>query len=201
VVPEHPNVKFLGYHTLAQIRLAESDLAPHGWVPHIRPGEVDQDSYWFVRDDFRPFGLFEILQRDEHRDEQHGPERLAILFLGADGIAAYDALFCQEPRDSTPFAVVLQDHGFGGNYSRFGRGGILERIARRCDVLPQWLLIAEYTPRWPGFLRVPGVDGDPGGMHGQLRYLFQSGHERDPGDEFEGTTHGRSNGAGLKCHE
>lgn len=29
-----------------------------------------------------------------HKD--HGPEEIAILFLGADGFATCDALFCQE---------------------------------------------------------------------------------------------------------
>ncbi len=188
---EHPRGKFLGYTTLARIRLAESDLAPRGWVPHVRPGDVGSDSHRFVSDDFRPFGFLDILQRDEQRDEQHGPERLAILFLGADGIATYDALFCQEPPASNPYAVVLQDHGFGGNYSRFGRRGLLERIARRCRVLPQWLLVTEHTPCWNGFSQIPGVDGDLAECTARFGTFFQSADELDLPNKHEGTGAGR----------
>lgn len=169
---EHPRWRFLGYHTLARLQLAEHDLAPRGWTPHVSPGETGQQPYRFVGDGFRPFGFLEVLQRDEQRDDPHGPERLAVLFLGADGIAAYDALFCQKPHVSNPFAVVLQDHRGGGGYDSFGRGGLLECIATRCDVFPKLLLVADNTSSWQRFCAVPGVDGDPGGTPRHIRYLF-----------------------------
>ena len=34
-----------------------------------------------------PFGFLEVLERDHEFDDNHGARRLAILFLGADGIA------------------------------------------------------------------------------------------------------------------
>lgn len=117
-----------------------------------------------------PFGFLEILERDPGLDEAHGARRLAVLFLGADGFAAYDALFCQANCDP-PFAVALVDHGFGGNYGRFGQGGLLERLALRCDVFPDWLLVGRPTQPWEGYDRMPGVDGDRGGMHNNLRHL------------------------------
>lgn len=165
--------RFRGYHTLARVDLSKRDLSPHGWTPHLKPAEVWREQYQFAR--AQPFGFLEVLERDRELDDGHGADRLAILFLGADGINTYDALFCQQDSVSPPFAVVVQDHGSGGNYDRFGRGGLLERVARRCKVSPQWLLVAEYTDPWPGFVRVPGVDGDCGGMHATLRFL----HERE----------------------
>ena len=74
-----------------------------------------------------PFGWFVALDR-QGGGEDHGPQRLAILFIGGDGIASYDALYCQ--RDGTPpaFLAVIQDHGFGGNYNRFGQDGLLETV-------------------------------------------------------------------------
>jgi len=41
------------------------------------------------------YSFLQILERKPEYDEAHGPKRLAILFLFADGIATYDALFCQ----------------------------------------------------------------------------------------------------------
>ncbi|MSU37328.1 MAG: hypothetical protein EXS36_19970 [Pedosphaera sp.] len=169
---EHLGRRFRGYHTLARVNLTERDLSPRVWTPHTNPAEVDREKYRFAA--APTFGFLEVLERDQGFDDSHGARKLAILFLGADGFAAYDGLFCQEFSVSAPIAVVVQDHGFGGNYDRFGRGGWLERIASRCDVVPRWLLVAQNTDPWEGFVPVPGVDGDPGGMHATPRFL----HER-----------------------
>ena len=168
----HPTHRFRGYHTLARINLAEADLAPHGWVPHVKPSEVAPN--WRMFATAPPFGFLEVLERDDELDDKHGASRLAILFLGADGFAAYDALFCQQSTAiQQPFAIIVQDHGFGGGYDQFGRGGLLERIARRCKTSPPWILVAENTEPWSGYDRVTGLNGDIGGMHSMQRYLYK----------------------------
>ncbi|MBI3147470.1 MAG: hypothetical protein HYZ17_03035 [Betaproteobacteria bacterium] len=175
---EHPEHGFLGYHRLARVPLRESDLVPNGWRSHLAPDELNIASalnFASVAD--APFGFLEVLERNPDLAEEHGAKRLAILFLGADGIASYDALFCQGHEQRPPFAVVLVDHGFGGNYERFGRDGLLERIAQRCGVFPEFLLVAEYTQAWTGFERVPAVERDRGGMHNERRYLFAQNNE------------------------
>jgi len=169
----NPRDRFRGYRTAVRLKLRGRDLVPHGWTAHIRSDEVPGDGLGFATVAAVPFGFFEVLELDESLDEKHGPVRLGILFLGADGIATYDALFCQSRKYPSPFAVVLQDHGFGGNYDRFGRGGLMERIARRCRVLPQLLLVAENTEAWQGFERIPGLNCDYGGMHNTPRVLCQ----------------------------
>jgi len=166
-----PTRHFRGYHTLARIQLNESDLVHRGWEPHVDPNDEAPDRYRHCH--IIPFGFLEVLERDHSLDDNHGARRLAILFLGSDGIAAYDALFCQQGDTSPPFAVVLQDHGFGGNHDKFGQGGLLERIANRCNVIPQCLLVAEGTMPWDGFVRAPDVDADAGGMHATLRFLYE----------------------------
>lgn len=166
-----PRYGFHGYHRLSRLRLSEADLVPRGWTAHVDRSEVPDYRHGPAIVAAAPFGFLEVLERNREFGEDHGAHRLAILFLGADGIAAYDALFCQGDHVSAPFALVLQDHGFGGNYGRFGGGGLLEIIATRCEVLPQWILVARNTHPWHKFERVPNVDGDQGGMHNQLRFL------------------------------
>jgi hypothetical protein len=140
----------------------------------VRRDELPAEPYWFAAVAHAPFGFLEVLERDRDLDDDHGARRLAILFLGADGIAAYEALFCQRQHgQSAPFGVVLQDHGFGGNYERFGGGGLLERIAKDTNALPRFLLVAGNTNAWEGFERVPDVEGDHGGMHAHRRFLFR----------------------------
>ena len=158
---------FLGYGVLDLMDLEESDLSPHGWKPHVSPNTAHSPGRGFT-----PFGFLAVLERDHGHDEAHGPSRLAILFLGADGHATYDALFCQDGRHPL-FAVLLQDHGFGGNYDRFGQGGLLEKIALKARVWPDWLLVGDNTKAWNGYEGVQDVDGDVGGMHSNLRRLFR----------------------------
>lgn len=143
--------RFRGYVTLDRIELRESDITPGGWTPHIRADEIPRHLADQARPTLAPFAFLEVLQREPGYDETHGPRRLAVLFLGADGIATYDALFCQGSGHRPPFAILLHDHGFGGNYDSFGGGGLLERIAIRCGVFPEWLLVAKHTEPWDGF--------------------------------------------------
>ncbi len=166
--------RFQGYHTLSRIELAESDITPTGWHPHITEAEARATTRAHI--DTAPFGFVEILERNTEFDDNHGPERLAILFLGADGIAAYDALFCQKSSVKPPFAVVLQDHGFGGNYDHFGNNGLLHRIAGRCQVFPEILLVAENTTPWENYHSIPDVAPDRGGMHNTRRNLYKRGN-------------------------
>jgi len=115
----------------------------------------------------------EILQRDPGFSDEHGAERLAILFLKEDGIAAYDALFCQPRSVCPPFGVLLQDHGFGGNYTSFGAGGLLDRVAQESGVLPPYLLVGGNTLPWSGFVRIDGLAPVYGGMHHSERHLYR----------------------------
>jgi hypothetical protein len=162
---------FLGYHTFARVQLSERDLSPNGWRSHI---EVNyRPLHGRPHINITPFGFLEVLERDQNLDDNHGPCRLAIVFLGADGIAAYDALFCQNNGALPPFAVVLQDHGFGGNYDEFGQHGLLARIASDCRVIPELLLVAKNTQAWNGFALIQNLQGYAGGMHEHIRYLYE----------------------------
>ena len=102
--------------------------------------------------------VFAVLEREEARGDDHGPKRFAILHVGGDGYATFDALFCQ--KDSTPpYAVLLQNHGSGGNWNPegFGAGSMLWRLAtQEVESLPKWLLVAiANTEPWPGYSVFP----------------------------------------------
>ena len=163
---------FLGYQVEHEEEVEESVLRPRGWIPHIELSELKKGADRFA--DVRPFGLYVVFRRDEDHDDAHGPERFAVLFVGGDGHAAYDALYCQADETPPPYLAVVQDHGFGGNYDSFGAGGLLERIARRCGVYPNRLLVGargrSYEP-WAGY-RDSGATPEPGGMLAIPRRIF-----------------------------
>ena len=104
---------FLGYEILGQRSVNQHELTPNGWrievmpQPHERPRALSLIPYceWFV------------FQRKDEYDEEHGPDRFSLIYLSADGSAAYQALF----REITPRAVAIiqPGTGFGGNYTDF----------------------------------------------------------------------------------
>jgi hypothetical protein len=157
-----------GYRPLQVISLDESQLTPNGWQRHVTLRHTN-NSFANTRPPEGPFALWAVLERKESFGDDHGPSRLAILVVGGDGVATFDALFCQ-PDGTPPYAVVLQDHGFGGNWTTFGGDGSpLWSLARR-GTIPKWLLVADNTTPWPGYKVVSNADC--GGMHASPRRLF-----------------------------
>ncbi len=162
----HPNHGFLGYHVLASHIMRLADVFPDGLHS---TGHPRADS--FAKEE--PFCLFAVFERNEELHDNHGASRFALLFIAADAIAVYRSMFCQGVDAKPPFAILLQDHGFGGNYDRFGGGGLMEEFASRYSVFPDFLLIADNTEPWADYARVPGTRGEHGGMHSHLRYLYR----------------------------
>lgn len=165
----HPKSGFHGYDQVHTEYVSEEALRPGGWTAHVEPREVANAG--FAGEFAKPFARFVVLGREEGLDCRHGPRRLAILFVGGDGFATYDALYCQGDGMPAPFMIVLQDYSFDGNYDRFGRGGLLERIALRCRVRPE-MLLADNAEPWDGYDDV-GADAEVGGRYMGPRRLFR----------------------------
>ncbi len=162
---------FIGYVNLFKIQLNESDLVPNGWIPSTF-FEQNENQYRSVNKS-ASFAFLQILERESHLTDEHGPQRLAIIFLLADGIATYDALFCQKKSLEKPFALLIHDHGFGLAYDKFGGGGLLNRIAEIKSVIPKYLLVAENTKAWSTHQKFDLLKSDPGGMHQTPRFLYR----------------------------
>ncbi len=161
---------FRGYAIAHQELVSGDVLGTGGRASHVSSEGVRNStrrSDRFVE----PFGWFVVLDRQEG-DEDHGPRRLAVLFIGGDGFDSYDALYCQGDGTPPPFLAVIQDCGFGGNHSRFDRGGLLEKIARRSRVWPSLLLVARNSRPWPDYVDTGGVP-EPGGSGRHPRRLYR----------------------------
>lgn len=143
---------FHGYTTVVRKQLTIKDLVPNGWTQHLPPVDYSK----FV-DKTARYGFLEILERNENKDDAHGAKRFAVLFLGADAVATFDALFCQVNK-RIPHCVVAQDHGFGLLYTSFGREGNLHKLAVEFNIKPQYLLVGSNTTPWEGYKSIPKVD-------------------------------------------
>ena len=162
--------RFREYTIAHQEPVSEDVLRPGGWMPHVSAEEA-RNARSFQDSFAEPFGWFVVLDR-QGCGEDHGPRRLVILFIGGDGIASYDALYCQGDGTPPPFLAVIQDHGWGGNYDRFDQGGLLELIAQRSGVRPEYLLVGEHSNEWQCYADT-GALAEPGGSGANPRRLFR----------------------------
>ena len=164
-----PEEGFRGYRPMLFRAVAERELAPHGWQPHAAAHEVPDAAPHRVK----PYALFVVLERLHGFGEDHGGLRLAILFLAGDAHFSFDALFCQGDATRAPYAMLLQEHQAWGNNTQFGGGRLLNRIARRTSVFPDWLLVSHGTLPWPEYHLVEQVSGHVGGQYRVARCLYK----------------------------
>lgn len=158
-----------GYKIIGVIEYQEQDLTPNGWKPHYEPTEEEMRDMEVFSGEFKnPYCLVFIFERTEEYSFEHGADRIAVVCIKGDGIATYDALFANYNRK--PDILVLQDHGFGGNYNCFGRGGALEQIAVTTNCFPEFILCADNTNIWQNYTKVENTS-HVGKTH--MRWLFR----------------------------
>lgn len=150
----------VGYHVLESVRISEAELRRvTPWRRHFltpeelrRAAEGTRD---FRRDDApAPYARLVVLERDSGRAE--GAERLAVLFLGADGHATFETVFANGNAPDL-FGFLLQEHGYGGNYDRWGSGGLCEKIMQRSNVFPRVILSEAEDWIYDGYEVVDGL--------------------------------------------
>lgn len=138
-------VGFTGYDVFFCRPVDQGELVPRGWRPNPQILQhVDVRQKMPRYSDFtRPgFAAWIILNRHAGKDDEHGPERLSLLYIGGDGVATYDALF--RSRDTSPACLCLirPGHCFGGNYTNFqDEGGLLASIVLEPGVkIPEFVV-------------------------------------------------------------
>lgn len=148
-----------GYHILDNVHITEGELmraAP--WRRHFLTAEEQRDAAEGARGFRRynapaPYARLVILERDSGRSE--GAERLAVLFLGADGYATFEALFANGNAPDL-FGFILQEHGWGCNYNWWGRGGLCDKIMQRSNVFPRVVSTVHEDGIFDGYRKVDG---------------------------------------------
>jgi len=149
-----------GYHILDSVRITEGELmraAP--WRRHFLTAEERRDAAEGARGFRRynapaPYARLVILERDSGRSE--GAERLAVLFLGADGHATFEAVFANGNAPDL-FGYLLQEHGWGCNYDRWGRDGLCDKIMQRSNVFPKVVFTVHEDGIFDGYRKVDGL--------------------------------------------
>ena len=144
---------FAGYRLLGERNVVETELAPSGWQPEFFPELTDEEAaqmHVATRDARAdPFCKWFVFEREQNKGADHGPERFSLLYLRADGAAAYEPLYIRLGVRPAAIALVRSDTGFSGNYTSFiDPQRHLHRIVMRNGKIagPEFMLVG-----WPGY--------------------------------------------------
>lgn len=145
----------LGYHIIGKVDWSDT---------------VSVEGNRWLRPELEPYCFMAVFERNADKDDAWGAERLAMTFLLADGIKTYGELFVEQFHKA-PWIVLLQDHGFGGNYDRFGRGGKLSTIVSGGEK-PEFVLCGDGTRMWKGYYKMDRVLPTRHGLCCSTRHLW-----------------------------
>ena len=107
--------------------------------------------------------------------DKHGATNLAILFVRAEAHSAYEQIYGGRFKENPPFAVVIQDHGLGGDLTGHSFGGSDSPIfhAAQRSGFPRFLLCGighGGTRVWPRYAKVHNIRSTFGGTVGNSTY-------------------------------
>lgn len=113
---EDPGVR--GYDLVGCRRVTERELAPHGWQS-VPPASDDGEPFRYLDWIQEPFCTWSVFQIHDDTAEWYGPRRFSLLYICADGVAAYQALYVTNSIVPKAVALIQPGYGFGANYTDF----------------------------------------------------------------------------------
>jgi hypothetical protein len=109
---------FGGYNLLASRLVNENELPMRSWRP-VDLSRTDGDPLRH-RDHIKtPFCVWAVFERRPDRPITFGPDRFSLLFLCADGVAAFQALYVANAVAPKVVAVIQPGAAFGYNWTDF----------------------------------------------------------------------------------
>jgi len=114
---EIENRGFRGYQIILSREVTE-ELTPNEWtLPPLSMNDGNPMKYkdWIKR----PFAKWLVFQRNDDLNSEHGAKRFSLLYLCADGVAAFQALYISNKCFPLGVAIIQPGHGFGGNWTDY----------------------------------------------------------------------------------
>lgn len=153
---------FLGYHLFAHRVLHPADIGADKQMK--MPDYINPEEYNRYQTDWKPFAHWAVLERDGEYGEEHGPKRFSLLFLGAEGVAAYAGLYLANKITPKGIAIIQPGHAFGFNWTNFfDWNAPLARTVRSGKSMPEYFFYGGLTYQynvcpWPGYQQIDRVD-------------------------------------------
>jgi hypothetical protein len=139
---------FRGYNLIATRSVTELELVPNGWQPIPLIPSDDKLSREDSGED--PFYCWLVFQRDEATPASHGPFRFSLLYLYADGVAAFQSLYVANSIIPKVVAIINPgNRSWGRNWTDFSNP---RKVFTRCVLgnpskQPEFLLCGDIIGR------------------------------------------------------
>jgi len=149
-----------GYHVLAHRSLSRDEYIPEGW--RLELVRKDKDRYWDTflgtREDFPPFAHWAVFERNSDRNPMHGPERFSLIYIGGEGLAAFQQLYCHH-HIAPKMLCFIQCWGFAGNWTDFTNpdAPFAATLRKYKECIPEHICIGAYD-EIQGVLRIRGTE-------------------------------------------
>jgi hypothetical protein len=110
---------FYGYQLLGHRSVQKIELIPQGWQMQLPP-DFDIREYYKYRDVFeKPFAHWAVYERLEKFDDNNGPKKFSLLYIGGEGVATYQALYWANKKTANAVAIIQPGTGSGFNWTDF----------------------------------------------------------------------------------
>lgn len=162
---------FSRYDLLGGRYVSEQELAPQGWTATF-PTESDGDPRANIDYIKPPFCYWAVMQRRPIAPESHGPLRFSFIYLCADGIAAFQALYTANHHAPKAVAVIQPGIGFGFNWTDLTNPARIfaRSVNSNPSGVPELLLYGGYgerdfyrEPCWPDYGKLVRLRNKEGG--------------------------------------
>lgn len=148
---------FAGYHILADRSLRPEEYMPSCWNLSLSPKDGGRYYDTFLGNGGpAPFAHWAVLERDDYKSDLHGPERFSFLYIGGEGLATFQRLYCYN-HIAPAMLCFIQCWGFAGNWTDFTNPeySFAHTLRIHPECVPNWLCLGSYD-RIDGVLRLRG---------------------------------------------
>jgi len=113
-----------GYSLVASLPLDTEELMKEPWPSLPRSLQIDSLSYQHAiamsgLEYANTFAHWYVFERDALLEDRHGPQRFCLLFIRAEAIATFHALYAEYKVSPAVVAVIRPGVAFGCNFSNF----------------------------------------------------------------------------------
>ena len=157
---------FTGYTILGRRSVSQAELNPKKLTPSGANMEIDGNTEIHSRFIKKPFCEWLVFERNRDLDSRHGPERFSLIYLCADGAAAYQILFTANGLKPSVICIIQPGDAFGRNWTNFkDPNQILARSVQQNSAgIPPYLLDGQNWKRdrsdpacWPYYDQFIGL--------------------------------------------
>lgn len=140
---------FNGYYLYASRDVTREDLSYDNWRPPVirrNLAEALERCYEFK--DVSPVHAFcKWMVFEKHDDSKQGPARFSLLYLNADGVAAFHALYYSRNIAPKGIAIIQPGEGFGGNWTfyRDTEDPLYQFVSTNKGGMPKYLIFGGYA--------------------------------------------------------